>query len=93
MTIGNAIDGSAVNSGRTQRLCGTACGVDAVAKVLQSHSNRSNSAFIAVTHTDEDGALLRKLVLNCLASLCVCCREGAGNTHNLTSGLHLWTKD
>ena len=59
MSIGNAIDGSAVNSGRTQRLCGTTCGVDALAKVLQSHSNRSNSALIAVAHTDEDGALLR----------------------------------
>ena len=59
MTIGNAVDGGAVNSSRTQRLCGTARGVDAIAKVLQSHSNRSNGTLIAVAHTDEDGALLR----------------------------------
>ena len=59
MTIGNAVDGSAVNSSRTQRLCGTARGIDAVAKVLQSHSNRSNGAFIAVAHTDKDRSLLR----------------------------------
>ena len=93
MTIGNAIDGGAVNSSRTQRLCGTTRGVDTVAKVLQSHSNRSNGAFIAVTHTDEDGALLRKLVLNCLTSLCVRCWEGAGNAHDLAGRLHLWAKD
>ena len=59
MTIGNAVDGGAVNSSRTQRFCGTARGVDAIAKVFQSHSNWSNCTLIAVTHTDEDGALLR----------------------------------
>ena len=59
MTIGNAVDGGAVNSSRAQRLCRTARGVDTVAKVLQSHSNRSNGTLITVAHTDKDGALLR----------------------------------